>query len=234
MSPADAPAWLNRPKVLTSLRNPFSSLCDSAASRDVLRPTVHPSKGSADFVVLRWCRPNPTCRSCPRGLRYAGREASDQSGSTQGVRSRNLCSGRDLIVRWGQSVMGLIHRRFHRRCQIIRQHKLDPKLVKAYARDFCGTKVLKDATRAGREGSSSSRLIRRKTTVPLSCATQKLRPPGQKVVAWSAESFSQEFRHSLDRLSHQTKITARAVRLKNRVHNRRGLKRLLIRPCSRR
>ncbi|MGA9640475.1 MAG: hypothetical protein WBQ72_03705 [Terriglobales bacterium] len=29
-----------------------------------------------------------------------------------------------------------------RLCQIIRQHKLDPELVKAYAVDFCGTKTL--------------------------------------------------------------------------------------------
>jgi len=34
-----------------------------------------------------------------------------------------------------------------RLCQIIRQHTLDPELVKAYAVDFCGTKALKDATR---------------------------------------------------------------------------------------
>jgi hypothetical protein len=32
--------------------------------------------------------------------------------------------------------------------QLIRQHQLDPDLVKAYAVDFCGTKTLKDATRA--------------------------------------------------------------------------------------
>jgi len=32
-------------------------------------------------------------------------------------------------------------------CQIIRQHQLDPTLVKAYAVDFCGTKTLRDATR---------------------------------------------------------------------------------------
>jgi hypothetical protein len=32
-------------------------------------------------------------------------------------------------------------------CQIIRQHKLDPELVKAYAVDFCGTKTLRDASR---------------------------------------------------------------------------------------
>jgi hypothetical protein len=34
-----------------------------------------------------------------------------------------------------------------RLCQIIRQHKLDPELVKAYAVDFCGTKTLRETTR---------------------------------------------------------------------------------------
>lgn len=35
-----------------------------------------------------------------------------------------------------------------RLCQIIRQHKLDAELVKSYAIDFCGTKTLRDASRA--------------------------------------------------------------------------------------
>src|SRR5271169_2693240 len=34
-----------------------------------------------------------------------------------------------------------------RLCQIIRQHQLNPELVKAYAVDFCGTKSLREATR---------------------------------------------------------------------------------------
>ena len=34
-----------------------------------------------------------------------------------------------------------------RLCQIIRQHQLDPNLVKAYAADFCGVTALRDATR---------------------------------------------------------------------------------------
>ena len=34
-----------------------------------------------------------------------------------------------------------------RLCQIIRQHQLDPNLVKAYATDFCGVKTLRDASR---------------------------------------------------------------------------------------
>jgi hypothetical protein len=34
-----------------------------------------------------------------------------------------------------------------RLCQIIRQHKLDPELVKAYAVDYCRTKTLREASR---------------------------------------------------------------------------------------
>jgi uncharacterized protein YfiM (DUF2279 family) len=34
-----------------------------------------------------------------------------------------------------------------RLCQIIRQHQLDPNLVKSYAVDFCGTKTLREGTR---------------------------------------------------------------------------------------
>jgi hypothetical protein len=36
--------------------------------------------------------------------------------------------------------------------QIIRQHELDPNLVKPYAADFCGVKTLRDATRDQVEG----------------------------------------------------------------------------------
>jgi hypothetical protein len=34
-----------------------------------------------------------------------------------------------------------------RLCQVIRQHQLDPNLVKSYATDFCGVKTLREATR---------------------------------------------------------------------------------------
>jgi hypothetical protein len=39
------------------------------------------------------------------------------------------------------------HRLRDRLCQLIRQHELDPELVKAYAVDFCAVKTLKEATR---------------------------------------------------------------------------------------
>jgi len=34
-----------------------------------------------------------------------------------------------------------------RLCQIIRQHQLDPNLVKSYATDYCGVKILREAKR---------------------------------------------------------------------------------------
>jgi hypothetical protein len=34
-----------------------------------------------------------------------------------------------------------------RLCQVIRQYQLDPNSVKAYATDFCGVKILREATR---------------------------------------------------------------------------------------
>src|SRR5207237_8900417 len=34
-----------------------------------------------------------------------------------------------------------------RLCQIIRQHQLDPNLVKSYATDYCGVKTLREAKR---------------------------------------------------------------------------------------
>jgi len=47
----------------------------------------------------------------------------------------------------GTNGNGSGHKVRDRLCQIIRQHKLDPELVRAYAVDFCSTKALKDATR---------------------------------------------------------------------------------------
>jgi hypothetical protein len=42
---------------------------------------------------------------------------------------------------------GTVYRVRDRLCQVIRQHKLDPELVKAYAVDFCGSPTLKNASR---------------------------------------------------------------------------------------
>jgi hypothetical protein len=74
------------------------------------------------------------------------------------------------------------HKVRDRLCQIIRQHKLDPELVKAYAVDFCGTKALKDATREQVE-SFVQQLAEaaKKDRNGLLCQLNSYAPPSQEV-----------------------------------------------------
>ena len=76
------------------------------------------------------------------------------------------------------------HKVRDRLCQIIRQHKLDPELVKAYAVDFCGTKALKDATREQVE-SFVQKLAEAaaKDRSALVCHLNSFASPNQEVVA---------------------------------------------------
>jgi hypothetical protein len=61
-------------------------------------------------------------------------------------------------------------------------HQLDPELVKAYAVDFCGTKVLKDATREQVE-SFVQQLAEaaKKDRGALICHLNSYAPPSQEV-----------------------------------------------------
>ncbi len=135
------------------------SLCDPAANRFVMKATVYPSKDPAGFVGYGDADPSNVSlrvrgaemrmaetRAVNRALRKAygiGICSLDEIGSysgpigpTSGPPSNGKANGN-----------GSGHKVRDRLCQIIRQHKLDPELVKAYAVDFCGTKALKDATR---------------------------------------------------------------------------------------
>ena len=133
------------------------SLCDSAASRFVLKATVYPSKGSSGFVGYGDADPSNVSflvhgaemrvaetRAVNRALRKAygiGICSVEEIGSvpspTEKIppqKANGNGNGAGPKVR-------------DRLCQLIRQHKLDPILVKAYAVDFCGTRTLRDATR---------------------------------------------------------------------------------------
>jgi hypothetical protein len=57
-------------------------------------------------------------------------------------------------------------------CLLIRQHNLDPTLVKAYAADFCGTATLKEASRDLIESfiTQLAAAVKRKRTETDSCA----------------------------------------------------------------
>ena len=71
-----------------------------------------------------------------------------------------------------------------RLCQIIRQHQLNPELVKAYAVDFCGTARLRDATREQVE-SFVNHLAEsvQKDRDALLCQLNSYARPNQEVVA---------------------------------------------------
>ena len=71
-----------------------------------------------------------------------------------------------------------------RLCQNIRQHKLDPELVKAYAVDFCGTKTLRDASREQVENFVQQLADwAEKDRNALLCQLNSYRRPKQEVVA---------------------------------------------------
>ena len=135
------------------------ALCDSTAHRFVLKATVYPCKSSVGFVGYGDADPSNVSplvrgaemrvaetRAVNRALRKAygiGICSVEEIGSVpspaeklppQSAHGNGNGNGNGPKVR-------------DRLCQIIRQHKLDPELVKAYAVDFCGTKTLRDAGR---------------------------------------------------------------------------------------
>jgi len=138
------------------------SLCDPAASRFVLRATVYPSKSSAGFVGYGDADPSNVSflvhgaemrvaetRAVNRALRKAygiGICSVEEIGSLAEP-SQPSAESKKLPPQPanGHGSGGRTVR--DRLCQLIRQHQLDPNLVKSYASDFCGVKTLRDANR---------------------------------------------------------------------------------------
>jgi hypothetical protein len=139
------------------------SMCDSAANRFVLKATVYPSKDSAGFVGYGDADPSNVSqlvrgaemriaetRAVNRALRKAygiGICSVEEIGSNPGPIAARPDSHSSSPKPTNGNGNGSGHKVRDRLCQIIRQHRLDPELVKAYAIDVCGTKALKDATR---------------------------------------------------------------------------------------
>jgi len=136
------------------------SLCDSAASRFVLKATVYPSKGSSGFVGYGDADPSNVSflvhgaemrvaetRAVNRALRKAygiGICSVEEIGSV--AEPRQAASESKKLPPQPSNGNGSPTVR-DRLCQVIRQHELDPNLVKVYATEFCGVKTLRDATR---------------------------------------------------------------------------------------
>jgi len=136
----------------------ISHFCDPTASRWTFKATVYKSKTCLGFVGYGDADPSNVSplvrgaemrvaetRAVNRALRKAygiGICSVEEIGSSIPSRAEKLPpqsangngSGSGPKVR-------------DRLCQIIRQHKLDPELVKSYALDLCGVKTLREASR---------------------------------------------------------------------------------------
>jgi hypothetical protein len=133
------------------------SLCDSAANRFVLKATVFPSKGSSGFVGYGDADPS-NVSPLVRGAEMRVAETRAVNRALRKAYGIGLCSVEEIgtVPNTGEKLPprntqtngnGAGPKVRDRLCQIIRQHKLDPELVKAYAVDFCGTKTLREASR---------------------------------------------------------------------------------------
>jgi hypothetical protein len=135
------------------------SLCDSAANRFVLKATVYPSKSSSGFVGYGDADPS-NVSSLVRGAEMRVAETRAVNRALRKAYGIGICSVEEIgtipnssekippqNVNGNGNGNGGGPKVRDRLCQIIRQHKLDPELVKAYAVDFCGTKTLRDASR---------------------------------------------------------------------------------------
>ncbi len=142
---------------------PVCEFCDPAANRWVFKATVYKSPQSRGFVGYGDADPTNVSplvrgaemrvaetRAVNRALRKAygiGLCSVEELGSS----SRDLRPSREsgeerASVKQNGSGNGQPRLR-DRLCLIIRQHQLDPTLVKLYAADYCGTAVLRDASR---------------------------------------------------------------------------------------
>ena len=133
------------------------SLCDLSASRFVLKATVFPSKSSSGFVGYGDADPS-NVSALVRGAEMRIAETRAVNRALRKAYGIGICSIEEIgtIPNAGEKLppqntqtngYGAGPKVRDRLCQIIRQHRLDAELVKAYAVDFCGTKTLREATR---------------------------------------------------------------------------------------
>jgi hypothetical protein len=129
---------------------------EASVGRWVFRATVHKSK-STTFVGYGDADPS-NVSSLVRGAEMRVAETRAVNRALRKAYGIGICSVEEIgtIPNTGERLPpqsangngnGNGPKVRDRLCQIIRQHKLDPELVKAYAVDFCGTKTLREASR---------------------------------------------------------------------------------------
>jgi hypothetical protein len=140
---------------------PVQPFCEPSAQRWAFEATVYKSKACRGFVGYGDADPSNVSalvhgaemrvaetRAVNRALRKAYgigicsvEEIGSFTESSRSSRETKKISPQPANGNYGGPKVR------DRLCQIIRQHQLDPNLVKAYATDFCGTKALREATR---------------------------------------------------------------------------------------
>jgi hypothetical protein len=133
--------------------------CDPTGARWAFRATVFPSDKSAGFVGFGDADPS-NVSPVVRGAEMRVAETRAVNRALRKAYGIGLCSIEEIGTvpistptekfppgKPNGSCNGTGPKVRDRLCQIIRQHQLDPELVKAYAVDFCGTKTLREAGR---------------------------------------------------------------------------------------
>ena len=136
-------------------------LTDPAANRWIFKATVYKTTDSKGFVGYGDADPTNTS-PLVRGAEMRVAETRAVNRALRKAYGIGLCSVEELgmlsgppkptqpVQETSRSSNGSSNGQPRLRdqlCVLIRQHGLDPTLVKAYAADFCGTPTLKDASR---------------------------------------------------------------------------------------
>jgi hypothetical protein len=137
--------------------HPVKEFCDRAMSSFAFRATVYTSPSCKGFIGYGDADPS-NVSSLVRGAEMRVAETRAVNRALRKAYGIGICSVEEIGTSASLSEKfppqntngngnGAGPKVRDRLCQIIRQHKLDPELVKAYAVDFCGTKTLRDASR---------------------------------------------------------------------------------------
>jgi hypothetical protein len=142
---------------------PVPEFCDPAADHWVFEATVYKYRSSKGFVGYGDADPSNVSplvrgaemrvaetRAVNRALRKAygiGLCSVEELGSFSAPLKAHASTPASNGHAGANGSSSAQPRLRDRLCLLIRQHNLDPTLVKAYAADFCGTATLKDASR---------------------------------------------------------------------------------------
>jgi hypothetical protein len=176
------------------LAEPAQEFCDPKEGRWAFRATVYKSRTCRGFVGYGDADPS-NVSSLVRGAEMRVAETRAVNRALRKAYGIGICSVEEIGTipipveklppqNANASGNGTGPKVRDRLCQIIRQHKLDPELVKAYAVDFCRTKTLREASRKQVENFVQQLADRAtKDRSALLCQLNNYMPTKQEVVA---------------------------------------------------